>query len=216
MAARRSPALNAGTAVDSAGLRTVIGISAMPTPPQLIPAKMLSDALAVLGAYAEPPTEQELTQAQAAEGGVALTVRLANALYGSALAHVMSAEYTASATDVSTGYRAAAWQAAGATAEGTAILLHYTAMRLASDLRVIAARLPVDLGVMGAATGAAEALKLLLEVCTVRSIDDPRAENITINLSRAQDHLETAATRVAALFQAGRDVAATITDAAGQ
>jgi hypothetical protein len=82
MAARRSPALNAGTAVDNAGLRTVIGMSAMPAPPQLIPAKILSDALAALGAYAEPPTEQELTQAQADEGGVALTVRLANALPG--------------------------------------------------------------------------------------------------------------------------------------
>jgi hypothetical protein len=50
----------------------------------------------------------------------------------------------------------------------------------------------------------------------VRSIDDPHPENITINLSRAQDQLATAAARVAALFQAGRDVAVTITDAAGQ
>ena len=89
-------------------------------------------------------------------------------------------------------------------------------MRLASDLRFISERLPVDLGVIGAAAGAAEALKLLLEVCTVRSIDDPRAETITINLSRAQDQLATAAERIATLFQAGRDVAATITEAAGQ
>ena len=190
-------------------------MSAIPAP-QLIPAQMLSDALVALGVYAEPPTEQDLARAQANEGTVALTARLANALYGSALAHVMSTEHAASAADVPAGYRAAAWQAAGATAEGTAILLHYSAMRLASDLRLISERLPVDLGVMGAAAGAAEALKLLLEVCTVRSMDDPRAENITINLSRAQDQLATAAERIAALFQAGRDIAATITEAAGQ
>jgi hypothetical protein len=50
----------------------------------------------------------------------------------------------------------------------------------------------------------------------VRSMDDPRAEDITVNLARAQDHLATSAERIAALFQAGRDVAATITKAAGQ
>jgi len=43
----------------------------------------------------------------------------------------------------------------------------------------ISARLPVDLGVMGAATGAGEAQTLLLEVCTVRSTDDPRADAVT-------------------------------------
>jgi len=171
---------------------------AIPELPPLIPAKMLSDALAALGAYAEAPSEEDLARAQAAEGMVALTVRLANALYGSALAHVMSTEYTASAAGVPAAYRAAAWQAAGADAEGTAILLHYAAMRLAADLRFISERLPVDLGVMGAAAGAAEALKLLLlEVCTVRSMDDPRAENITTNLACAQDQLATAGERIA-------------------
>jgi len=190
-------------------------MNAIPPPPPLIPVKMLSDALTALGAYAEPPTDQDLAEAQANEGAAALTMRLANALYGSALAHVMSTEFTVSAAGVPSN-RAAAWQAAGATAEGTMILLHYSAMRLASDLRVISERLPVDLGVMGAAAGAAEALKLLLEVCTVRSLDDPRAENLTMNLSRAQDQLATAAERIATLFAAGRDVAAMITDAAGQ
>jgi len=194
----------------------VCGMSAIPELPPLIPAKMLSDALVALGAYAEAPSEEDLARAQAAEGTVALTVRLANALYGSALAHVMSTEYTASTSGVPGGYRAAAWQAAGADAEGTAILLHYTAMRLAADLRFISERLPVDLGVMGAAAGAAEALKLLLEVCTVRSMVDPRAENITTNLARAQDQLAMAGERIATLFQAGRDVAATITEAGGQ
>jgi hypothetical protein len=191
-------------------------MSATPDQPPLIPVKLLSDALAALGVYAEPPTEQDLVEAQEREGTVALTARLANALYGSALAQVMGTESTASAAGVSTGYRAAAWQAAGASPEGTAILLHYTAMRLAADLRGITERLPVDLGVMGAAAGAAAALTLLLEVCTVRSMDDPRAEDITVNLARAQDQLATSAGRIAALFQAGRDVAATITKAAGQ
>lgn len=196
-------------------VRTVSGMSAS-APPPLIPVEMLSAALAALGAYAQPPTERELAEARAREGAEALTARLANALYGSALAHVMATEYTAAAAGVSVGSRSAAWQAAGATAEGTAILLHYTAMRLSADLRAISERLPVDLGVMGAAAGAAEALTLLLEVCTVRSMDDPRAENITVNLSRAQDQLAVAAERIATLFQASHNVAATITKAAGQ
>jgi hypothetical protein len=121
-------------------VRTVFGMSAIPAPP-LIPVRMLSDALAAAGAYAEPPTEQSLAEAQASEGTVALTARLGNALYRSALAHVMTAEYAAADAGVSTA-RAGAWQAAGATAEGRAILLHYTAMRLAADLRVVSERLP--------------------------------------------------------------------------
>jgi hypothetical protein len=36
---------------------------------------------------------------------------------------------------------------------------------------------------------------LLLEVCTVRSMDDPRAAAATTNLSRASDQLATAAER---------------------
>jgi hypothetical protein len=91
------------------------------------------------------------------------------------------------------------------------ILLHYTAMRLAAELRAIGERLPVDLGVMGAAAGAAEALKLLLEVvCTVRSMDDPRAGAVTTNLSRASDQLAAAAERIDTLFAAARDVASII------
>ena len=64
---------------------------------------------------------------------------------------------------------------------------------LASAVRVISEQLPADLGVMSAAAGAAEALKLLLEVCTVRSMDDPRAAAVTANLARASDRLATAA-----------------------
>lgn len=186
-------------------------VSASSEQAPLIPFVMLSDALAALGVYDEPPTREQLAAAEADEGTAALSARLANALYGSALAHVMSAEYAASTAEVSTGCRAAAWQAAGATPEGTAILLHYSAMRLASDLRAVLTALPVDLGVMGAAAESAEALKLLLEISTVRSMDDPRAEAITTNLARAQDQLSTAAERIGALFQASRDVAATIT-----
>jgi hypothetical protein len=63
---------------------------------------------------------------------------------------------------------------------------------------------------MGAAAGAGEALKLLLEVCTVRSTDDPRAGAVTTNLSRAADQLGTAADRIDTLFAATRDVAAII------
>jgi hypothetical protein len=57
--------------------------------------RALSDALAALGAYAEPPTDADMTAAIEAEGKEALTARLANALYGVALTHVMTAEYAA-------------------------------------------------------------------------------------------------------------------------
>jgi hypothetical protein len=60
-----------------------------------------------------------------------LVTRLSNALYGSALAHVMTAEIAVAQSGSDTGYRHEAWQAARATGEGIAILLHYTAMRLA-------------------------------------------------------------------------------------
>lgn len=172
--------------------------------------KSLSDALAALGTYAEPPTDAQLAAAERAEGRDALVARLANALYGSALARVMTADIAVAQTGSDVGYRHEAWQAAGADGEGIAILLHYTAMRLAAELRGIEERLPVDLGVMGAAAGAAEALKLLLEVVTVRSLDDPRAEAVTTNLARASDQLATAADRLNDLFAAARDVTSII------
>jgi hypothetical protein len=176
----------------------------------VISPKAVSDALAALGAYAEVPTDAQLAAAELAEGRPALVARLSNALYGCALAHVMAAEVAAHDAGVAGGYRAQAWQAAGATTEGIAILLHYTAMRLCAELQAISERLPADLGVMGAAAGAAEALKLLLEVCTVRSLDDPRADAVTTNLARAADQLSTATDRIEELFAAARDVAAII------
>jgi hypothetical protein len=54
-------------------------------------------------------------------------------------------------------------------------------------------------------------LKLLLEVTTVRSLDDPRAGHLTENLAHAQDELATAAGRITDLFTASRDVASLIT-----
>ena len=170
----------------------------------------LSDALAALGAYAEPPTDAQLAAAELAEGREALVARLANALYGSALARVMTAEIAAGQAGVDAGYGGEAWRAAGADGEGVAILLHYTSIRLAAELRGIEERLPVDLGVMGAAAGAAEALKLLLEVMTVRSLDDPRAEDVTTNLARAADQLATAAGRINELFAVAHDVTSII------
>ncbi len=63
--------------------------------------------------------------------------------------------------------------------------------------------LAVHLGVMGAAAGAAEALKLLLEVCTVRSVDDPRAVAVTTNPVPGVDELGTATECIDMLFAAG-------------
>ena len=166
----------------------------------------LCDALSALGAFDQAPTASQLAEAELAEGREALVARLSNALYGSALAHVMTAEVAASAAGVDPGYRTEAWRAAGADGEGAGILLHYTALRLSADLRAIKDRLPVDLGVMAAAVGAAAALTLLLEVCTVRSMDDPRAEAVTTNLARAADQLGIAADQIGTLFAAARDV----------
>jgi hypothetical protein len=171
---------------------------------------MLSDALAALGSYGGPdspgPTAAELAAAELAEGRAALTVRLANALYGSALSHVLYAEVAASDAGVTNRYRKEAWHHA-TDADGVAILLHYASMRLASDLRAIETRLTHDLGVMGAASEAADAVKLLLEVCTVTQIDDPRAANIANNINRASELLSAAADRLDNLIDATADVA---------
>jgi hypothetical protein len=47
-------------------------------------------------------------------------------------------------------------------------------------------------------------------VCTVRSLDDPRADAVPTNLARAADQLSTATDRIEELFAAARDVAAII------
>jgi len=143
------------------------------TPPTISP-KAVSDALAALGVYAEPPTDAQLVATERAEGREALMARLSNALYGCALAHLMTAEVAAEQASVSQGYRGESWRATAADAAGIAILLHYTAMQLAADLRTIEENLPVDLGVMSAAAGAAEALKLLLEVHGAQHGRSPR------------------------------------------
>jgi transposase len=187
-----------------------VNVSQIPDDVRRASPRELSDALSVLGAYAEPPTDEQLAAAELNEGQAALAARLANALYGSALAHVMTAEVAAANAGVDRGYRGEAWRAAGADGEGTAILSHYTAMRLSADLRAVTERLSVDLGVMTAAAGAAQALCLLLEVCTVRSLNDPRAEAVTTNLARAVDHLDVAADHINTLFAAARDVASII------
>jgi hypothetical protein len=166
----------------------------------------LAAALTALGTFNTPPSDQELAEAERVEGTSALTARLANALYGSALAHVMIAETRAFDEGDSTGYRHEAWKAAGADSEGIAILLHYNAMRLSSELEALHQALPIDLGIIAAANGAANALKLLLETCTVRTFSDPRAKNITTNLSRAVDQLNIAADHITGLFAAARAI----------
>lgn len=71
----------------------------------MISPKSLSDALAALGAYAEPPTDGQLAAAERTEGREALVERLANALYGSALARVMTAEIAAEESGSEVGRR---------------------------------------------------------------------------------------------------------------
>ncbi|MDN5930441.1 MAG: hypothetical protein L0I24_05160, partial [Pseudonocardia sp.] len=84
-------------------------------------------------------------------------------------------------------------------------MLHYSALRLAGELHAISRALPVDLGVMTAATAAADAAAQLLEVCTVRSTLDPRAQTMTARLAQAADQCDTASTRIREVFATARD-----------
>lgn len=113
----------------------------------------------------------------------------------------LESEVAATGQQSSANYRRDAWAAAGTHGEGMLVLLHYT------DLDEMHERVTTDLGVLGAASGTSQTLKLLLEVLTVRATNDPRAENITPNLARAADQLETAAEQLHPLFAAGRDAA---------
>src|SRR5260370_21519668 len=99
----------------------VVTETAEAVPP--ISAKALSDALAALGAYAEPPTDAQLAAAERAEGRAGLAARLANALYGSALAHVMTAEVAAEQAGEGGGDRGEAGRAARGPREVAAVLL---------------------------------------------------------------------------------------------
>src|SRR4051794_26637246 len=90
----------------------------------VISPKAVSDALAALGIFAEAPTDAQLAAAELAEGRVGLLARLSNALYGCALAHVMTAEVAAHDAGMSGACRAEAWQTVGATMEDIALLLH--------------------------------------------------------------------------------------------
>ena len=176
----------------------------------MISAKALSDALTALGAFTEAPTDTQLAAAELAQGSAALVARLSNALYGCALAHVMTAEVTAHDAGVGGQCRADAWQATGATVDNITLLLHYTAMRLSADLRVISEHLPAHPQVTTAAVGATEALTLLLEICTVHSPDDPRADAVTTNLTRAANQLTAAAGHLNNLVTTAPDITAII------
>jgi hypothetical protein len=79
-------------ALGESGDRLMPTVGAVTEAPPLISPKALSDALAALGAYAEPPTAAQLAAAEFAQGRTGLVTQLSNALYGSALAHVMTAE----------------------------------------------------------------------------------------------------------------------------
>ena len=165
-------------------------------------ARAVSDALAGLGAHAQPLSDAQLAVAEQAEGSAGLVARLSNALYGSALVQVRNAELAAPGVDGGRAYRHEAWAATGVTSPDGALLLHYAAARLSAELQLIKQRLAADRGTMAAASRAGEALTLLLEVCTMPSMDDPRAGMVTTNLTRAADQLVTAADRIDGLFSA--------------
>ncbi|MEV8378800.1 DUF6245 family protein [Kribbella sp. NPDC056861] len=136
-----------------------------------------------------------------------VTARLANALYKTALVHLMTVEAAGSGAPAprSTTRNATSPDPDG----GVALeLVVYTASRLSTDLRQLDAELFTDPGVIAAATEAAAGLALLLEACTTRSPDDPHTAGSTSNLRQAADHLATAADRVNNLLTAGHDTSA--------
>lgn len=165
-------------------------------------ARAISDALAGLGTHAQPLSDAQLAVAEQAEGSAGLVARLSNALYGSALVQVRNAELAAPGGDGGRGYRHEAWAATGVTSPDGVLLLHYAAARLSAELQSIMQQLSADHGMMAAASRAGEALTLLLEVCTMPSMDGPRAGIVTTNLTRAADQLVTAADRIDGLFAA--------------
>ncbi|HEY3893779.1 MAG TPA: hypothetical protein VGL88_00265 [Pseudonocardiaceae bacterium] len=68
-------------------------------------ARAVSDALAGLGAHAQPLSDAQLAVAEQAEGSAGLVARLSNALYGSALVQVRNAELAAPGVDGGRAYR---------------------------------------------------------------------------------------------------------------
>lgn len=87
-------------------------------------------------------------------------------------------------------------------------MMQYTAQRLGDELHAIGERLPVDIGVVGAARRATQAAALLLDMTTIDNPDDPRKVAIFTYLTHAGTLLTEAADQIASLSTTISDLAA--------
>ncbi|WP_158716924.1 DUF6245 family protein [Streptomyces rimosus] len=174
----------------------------MPTPNQhqaagpAPSAAEFSAAMAALGAYAQPPTADELKQQAKAVGGEhVLAAVLANALYGAAVGAGMLAEGHMTARGAGGKEMSLARQqvlkALGADALGVMGALHWQAGHVWQLLKELDKN---DCGpVIAAAARTASALLALLACSSVFSPEDERAvAEIPGHLNRAQRELAEA------------------------
>ncbi|MEV5598934.1 DUF6245 family protein [Streptomyces sp. NPDC052496] len=176
-------------------------------------AAAVSEALAALGAYAEPPSAGELEQQAAAAGGEhVLAAALANALYGAATGAGMLAEGHMLAAGAGGKEMSLARQqilkASGAEGPGVLGVLHWQTGHVSQLLKGLDEQ---SCGpVIAAAARTASALLALLACSSVFSPEDERAGQVVAELDRARrdlaaalDELDALPAAAAAMFPDG-------------
>jgi hypothetical protein len=165
-------------------------------------AAAFSAALAALGAYAQPPTADELEQqAQAVGGEHVLAAVLSNALYGASIGAGMLAEghmfaQGAGGKELSLA-RQQVIKASGADGPGVMGALHWQTGHVSQLLKAMDEK---GCGpVIAAAARTASALLALLACSAVFSTEDDRAEQIPDELARARKELAEALAELDAL-----------------
>ncbi|WP_331746290.1 hypothetical protein OG936_39755 (plasmid) [Streptomyces sp. NBC_00846] len=183
------------------------------TPAPAPSAASVSAAMTALGAYAQPPTADELEQQAAGVGGEhVLAAILANALYGASIGVGMLAEghmlvRGAGAQEMMLA-RQQVIRASGADGPGVIGALHWQTGQVSHVLKGLDKQ---GCGpVVAAAARAASALLSLLACSAVFSTDDERAGQIPDELARARKDLAEALAEIdelpataAALFPGG-------------
>lgn len=159
-------------------------------------ASEISAALAVLGVYAQAPSEQDLEQQADAVGGESvLAAMLANALYGAAVGvgmlceGRMQEERGANSEDLSLA-RSQALEASGAEGPGFAGAMHWQAAHIALPLRALQDDPLTPLGQALAAVS--WTLVLLLQSMCLAEPDASHAAEVTDALAQAREQLQAA------------------------
>ena len=182
-------------------------------------ASEISAALAALGVYATPPSEQELEkQAEQAGGEDVLAAALANALYGAAVGVGLLAEGRMqerrgqNSADLTLARRQAL-MASGAEGPGFAGAMHWQASHIAWPLRSLKDHEVAPLG--QAVAEVSWALVLLLQSMCLAEPGGAHAEEVSdclasakTELAAAQRHLERLGEQVTAAGEALYEVIA--------